>query len=62
MLDFTNMGFQQGYVEGSNVDPMLEMTQLMTASRAFQGVSSLIESSESTMQNAIRTLGEPAKS
>jgi flagellar basal-body rod protein FlgF len=62
VLDFTNTGFQQGYVEGSNVDPMLEMTQLMTASRAFQGVSSLIESSESTMQNAIRTLGEPAKS
>jgi flagellar basal-body rod protein FlgF len=60
-LDFVNTGFQQGFVEGSNVDPLSELTQLMTASRAFQGVSSLIESSESTMQNAIRTLGEPAK-
>jgi flagellar basal-body rod protein FlgF len=61
-VEFTTTGFQQGYVEGSNVDPLLELTQMMTASRAFQGVSSLIESSESTMQNAIRTLGDPAKS
>jgi flagellar basal-body rod protein FlgF len=34
---------------------------MMTASRAFQSVSSLIESSESSMQNAIRSLGEPIK-
>jgi flagellar basal-body rod protein FlgF len=61
-LEFVNTGFQQGYVEGSNVDPMLELTQLMNASRAFQSVSSLIEGSESTMQSAIRSLGEPAKS
>lgn len=61
VLDFVNTGFQQGYVEGSNVDPLSELTQLMNASRAFQGVSSLIESSEGTMQNAIRSLGEPSK-
>jgi flagellar basal-body rod protein FlgF len=60
-LDFVNTGFQQGYVEGSNVDPLSELTQLMTATRAFQGVSSLVESSESTMQNAIRSLGEPSR-
>lgn len=62
VLEFVNTGFQQGYVEGSNVDPLTELTQLMTATRTFQGVSSLIESSESTMQNAIRALGEPSKS
>jgi len=60
-LDFVNTGFQQGYVESSNVDPLSELTQLMTASRAFESVSSLIESSEGTMQNAIRSLGEPTK-
>jgi flagellar basal-body rod protein FlgF len=60
-IDFVNTGFQQGYVEGSNVDPLAELTQLMTAQRAFQSVSSLVEGSESTMQNAIRTLGEPSK-
>jgi flagellar basal-body rod protein FlgF len=61
VLDFVNTGFQQGYVEESNVDPLSELTKMMTASRAFQGVSSLIESSESSMQNAIRSLGEPIK-
>jgi flagellar basal-body rod protein FlgF len=61
VVDFVGAGFQQGFVEGSNVDPLLELTQMMTAQRAFQGVSSLIEGSESTMQNAIRTLGEPSK-
>ena len=61
-LDFVTVGFQQGYVEGSNVDPLTELTQMMTAQRTFQSVSSLIESSEGTMQNAIRSLGEPSKS
>jgi flagellar basal-body rod protein FlgF len=32
---------------------------MMTAQRTFQSVSSLIDNSESTMQNAIRTLGDP---
>jgi flagellar basal-body rod protein FlgF len=58
-LDFVTVGFQQGYVEGSNVDPLTELTQMMTAQRTFQSVSSLIDNSESTMQNAIRTLGDP---
>lgn len=61
VIDFVYAGFQQGYVEGSNVDALSELTQLMTASRAFQSVSTLIEGSESTMQNAIRSLGEPSK-
>jgi len=61
VIDFLQTGFQQGFVEDSNVDSMSELTQLMTASRAFQSVSSLIDGSESTMQNAIRSLGEPTK-
>lgn len=59
VIDFTKTGFQQGFVEGSNVDAMTEMTQLITVSRAFQSVSSVIENSEGTLQNAIRSLGEP---
>lgn len=61
VVDFLNTGFEQGYVEDSNVDPMMELVQMMTASRAFQGVSSLIENSEGTLQNAVRTLGEPPR-
>ncbi|MEW6645302.1 MAG: flagellar basal-body rod protein FlgF [Pseudomonadota bacterium] len=61
VVDYLQTGFQQGFVEESNVDSISELTQLMTASRAFQSVSSLIDGSESTMQNAIRSLGEPTK-
>ena len=38
-----------------------ELTKLMSASRAFDSTNSLIEGTESTLQNAIRTLGDPAK-
>lgn len=61
VLDFVNNGVQQGYVEGSNVDALTELTQMITVSRAFQSVSTLIENSEGSMQNAIRSLGEPTK-
>lgn len=61
VVDFVNAGVMQGYAEGSNVNPMLEMTKLITASRTFQSATSMIESSESTLSNAIRTLGEPTK-
>lgn len=61
LLDFVNAGVQQGHVEGSNVDPMLELTRLITTSRTFESASSLVEKSEGAAENAIRTLGEPAK-
>jgi flagellar basal-body rod protein FlgF len=62
VLDFTRDGFQQNYVEGSSANPMLELTRLISASRTFEGANSLVESTETSMQDAIRTLGEPAKS
>jgi flagellar basal-body rod protein FlgF len=61
ITDFTRDGLKQNYVEGSGANPLLELTRLMSASRAFDGANSMMESTESTMQNAIRTLGEPAK-
>lgn len=61
VVDFTRDGFRQSYVEGSGANPMLELTRLMSASRAFDGTNSLVEGTESALQNAIRTLGEPAK-
>jgi len=59
VADFTKDGFQQGYVEGSGANPMLELTRLISASRAFDGTNSLVEGTESSIQNAIRTLGDP---
>jgi flagellar basal-body rod protein FlgF len=61
IVDFTRDGFRQSYVEGSGANPMMELTKLISASRAFDGTNSMIEGTESSLQNAIRTLGEPAK-
>lgn len=61
VFDFVNSGVRQGYVEGSNVNPVLEMTKLIMATRMFESASSLIDSSESTLQTAVRTLGEPTR-
>ena len=61
IADFTRDGFKQGYVEGSSANPMMELTKLMSASRAFDGTNSLIEGTESELNNAIRTLGDPSK-
>jgi flagellar basal-body rod protein FlgF len=48
-------------VEGSGANPMLELTRLISAQRTFEGTNSLVEGTESSLQNAIRTLGEPGK-
>lgn len=57
VLDFTGTGVAQGYTEGANVNPVLEMTRLVMVSRAFDAVSNTIEQSERTQSSAIRTLG-----
>jgi flagellar basal-body rod protein FlgF len=56
-LDFTDNGVMQGMSEGSNVNPVLEMTKLIAVSRAFEGAGNAIQSSETVMQDAIKTLG-----
>ena len=54
--DFTAASIRQGYVEGSNVNPILEMTRMIEASRAFDEAATAIEQSDSMSQQAIRTL------
>ena len=61
IADFSRDGFKQGYVEGSSANPMAELTKLMAASRAFDGTNSMIEGTEGSLQNAIRTLGDPGR-
>lgn len=61
IVDFIRDGFRQSYVEGSGANPMLELTRLISAQRTFEGTNSLVEGTESSLQNAIRTLGEPGK-
>ena len=56
-LDFSQVGVAQGYVEGANVNPMLEMSQLIMASRTFEAVSSSINQSSDSLDEAIKALG-----
>ncbi len=58
VLDFTANGIVQGYLEQSNVNPIMEMTNLIAVSRAFENLTAVIDSTNSTLQNAIRTLGD----
>jgi flagellar basal-body rod protein FlgF len=58
ILDFTDNGMVQGFVEGSNVDPVSEMTKLIMVSRAFESASNMIETSESSLSDSIKTLGD----
>ncbi len=57
ILDFTRDGVIQGAVEGSNVDPVREMTRLIEVTRAFDGVAAETSQSESSLADAIRALG-----
>jgi flagellar basal-body rod protein FlgF len=54
--DFTANSIRQGYVEGSNVNPILEMTRLIEVSRAFDQAATAIDQSDNMSQEAIRTL------
>ncbi len=55
-LDFNRVGVIQGHIEGSNVNPMWEMTQLIMASRGYDAVSSSINKSEDSLSEAIKAL------
>lgn len=55
--DMTTNSIRQGYVEGANVNPILEMTRLIEVSRAFDNAVTAIQEADSMTQEAIRTLG-----
>jgi flagellar basal-body rod protein FlgF len=56
ILDFAENGVAQGYVEGSNVDPVVEMTRLIAATRDFEGIASSVSTTEASLSDAIRVL------
>ena len=56
ILDFTRNGVAQGYVESSNVDPVLEMTKLIALNREFDDINGMISLTESSLSVAIKTL------
>jgi flagellar basal-body rod protein FlgF len=60
ILEFRGDGVEQGFIEGANVDPVREMTRLIEVSRAFDGVANSVNETESSLQDAIKTLGSAA--
>jgi len=57
ILDFGSNGVIQGFVEGANVNPVLEMTKLITLQRSLDSITSGTQNSETSLQDAIKTLG-----
>ena len=60
VLDFTQNGIIQGSIEGSNINPITEMSKLIEVTRAFDSINSAMTQSESSLQDAIKTLGSSA--
>jgi len=57
VVDFVHNGVQQGFIEGSNVNPVQELTHLITTSRTFEDVSAMFDLLDSSQRTAVRTLG-----
>ena len=57
VLDFARNGVAQGFLEGANVNPILEMTKLIMTSRAFDDVNAVNDMLDSSQRNAVRTIG-----
>ncbi len=57
ILDSVQDGVVQGFVEQSNVNPVAEMTRLIAVQRAFDSVSTTVQAADSSLKNAIQTIG-----
>jgi len=57
VVDRIDAGVAQGFLEESNVNPMMEITRLIMVQRAFENGAALLRDSESSYDEAIKTLG-----
>jgi flagellar basal-body rod protein FlgF len=57
VTDFNSSGLTQGFVERSNVNPVMEITQLISVSRAFDAMNTALSDTENTIRSAIDALG-----
>jgi flagellar basal-body rod protein FlgF len=57
VVDRLDAGVAQGFLEESNVNPMLEITKLIMVQRAFENGAAMIRNTESSYDDAIKTLG-----
>ena len=59
VVEFADNGIVQGFQEGSNVNPILEMTRLIEVQRTFEQAANMVQTSESSLSSAIAALGAP---
>jgi flagellar basal-body rod protein FlgF len=57
VTDRSDVGIAQGFLEESNVNPVLEMTRLIMVQRAFENTAALMRQTDSSAADAIKTLG-----
>ncbi len=57
IVDRNDAGVAQGFLEESNVNPVLEMSRLIMVQRSFENVAASIRASEQTLGDAIAALG-----
>ncbi|MEP9389688.1 flagellar basal-body rod protein FlgF [Mesorhizobium sp. KR9-304] len=57
VVDRIDAGVSQGFLEESNVNPVLEITRLIMVQRAFENGAAMIRDTESSFDEAIKTLG-----
>jgi flagellar basal-body rod protein FlgF len=57
VTDFVGHGVVQGFVEGSNVNTVTEMVNLIEVSRAFEAASTFADRAMEAERNALETIG-----
>lgn len=56
-IDATDARVRQGMLEGSNVNPILEITNLIEIQRAYESVTRMIENANDLSRRAVERLG-----
>ncbi len=56
-LDLNRTAVVQGQIERANVNPVTELTQLITVQRSFEALTSMLNEIEASMQSSLRILG-----
>ena len=59
-IQANDVQIRQGMLEGSNVNPLLEMTSLIEISRAYESVTRMIENTTDLSRRAVERLGKAA--
>lgn len=57
VVEFKTTGLAQGFIERANVNPVQEITQLISVSRTFDALNTALSDTESTLRSAIDALG-----